>query len=77
MINLKLLDTVQESLPDAENPSDLIKAEKILKAQQKINPEISSKLIDNIEHGYFLLLNKSTVSFYYFALHPRSRLSSE
>lgn len=43
MINLKLLETVKESLSnfDGENSSDLIKAEKILKAQQKIDSEIS------------------------------------
>lgn len=49
MINLKLLETVKESLPnfDGENSSDLIKAEKILKAQQKIDSEISLNDIES------------------------------
>ncbi len=49
MINLQLLDVVKESLPnfDGENSSDLIKAEKILKAHQKINSEFSLNEIEN------------------------------
>jgi hypothetical protein len=49
MINLKLLEIIQESLPnfDGENSSDLIKAKKILKAQQKVDAEISSNDIEN------------------------------
>lgn len=49
MINLQLLDVVKESLPnfDGENSSDLIKAEKILKAHQKIDPEFSLNDIEN------------------------------
>lgn len=46
---LKLLDIVKEVLPDfnGENPSDLIKAEKILKAHQKIHSEFSLNDIDS------------------------------
>lgn len=49
MINLQLLDVVKESLPnfDGENSSDLIKAEKILKAQQKIDSDFSLNDIEN------------------------------
>lgn len=49
MINLQLLDIVKESLPnfDGENSSDLIKAEKILKAHQKTDSEF---LLNDIEN---------------------------
>ena len=49
MINLKLLEIIKESLPNfnGENSSDLIKAEKILKAQQKIDSEFSLNDIEN------------------------------
>lgn len=49
MINLKLLEIIKESLPNfnGENSSDLIKAEKILKAQQKMYSEFSLNDIEN------------------------------
>jgi hypothetical protein len=49
MSQLQLLDIIKETLPhfDAGNPSDLIKAEKILKIHQKTNPDLQLNDIEN------------------------------
>ncbi|GAA5090184.1 hypothetical protein GCM10023210_15980 [Chryseobacterium ginsengisoli] len=65
MINLQLLDVIKESLPnfDGENSSDLIKAEKILKAHQKIDPEFSLNDIENLMSFFKENGNKFNVLF--------------
>lgn len=48
MINVRLLQIVEENIADfkSDNSNDLIKAEKILKAESKINPDITIKEIE-------------------------------
>lgn len=54
MSQLQLLDIIKETLPhfDAGNPSDLIKAEKILKIYQKTNPDLQLNDIENFIEFY-------------------------
>ncbi|MCI3936610.1 hypothetical protein MQX03_05335 [Chryseobacterium aahli] len=54
MSQLQLLDIIKETLPhfDAGNPSDLIKAEKILKIHQKTNPDLQLNDIKNFIEFY-------------------------
>jgi len=54
MSQLQLLDIIKETLPhfDAGNPSDLIKAEKILKIYQKTNPDLLLNDIENFIEFY-------------------------
>lgn len=54
MSQLQLLDIIKETLPhfDAGNPSDLIKAEKILKIHQKTNPDLQLNDIENFIEFY-------------------------
>lgn len=54
MSQLQLLDIIKETLPnfDAGNPSDLIKAEKILKIHQKTNPDLQLNDIENFIKFY-------------------------
>lgn len=54
MSQLQLLDIIKETLPnfDASNPSDLIKAEKILKIHQKTNPDLQLNDIENFIEFY-------------------------
>ena len=73
MAQLQLLDIVKETLPnfDAGNPSDLIKAEKILKIHQKTNSELQLNDIEN-----FIDIKLEAMKKYYSELceypHPRS-----
>ncbi|MBB4805201.1 hypothetical protein HNP38_000473 [Chryseobacterium defluvii] len=54
MVNLQLLDVIKETIPgfDPGNPSDIIKAEKVLKAHQKSDDAL---LLNDIENfiGFF------------------------
>jgi hypothetical protein len=54
MSQLQFLDIIKETLPhfDAGNPSDLIKAEKILKIHQKTNPDLQLNDIENFIEFY-------------------------
>jgi hypothetical protein len=54
MSQLQLLDIIKETLPhfDTGNPSDLIKAEKILKIHQKTNPDLQLNDIENFIEFY-------------------------
>jgi len=54
MSQLQLLDIIKETLPhfDAGNPSDLIKAEKILKIHQKTNPDLQLNDIESFIEFY-------------------------